>query len=68
MQWTYQTMTLQKQYGMTWGQTQAIRQYWGMLYQNPERYKGTELERMVLEWLDGEGKEIAERWDSDSRL
>ena len=65
MQWTWETMTLQKEYGMTWGQTQAIRQYWRIFYENPKKYKGTELEKMVLEWLNGEGKKIAEKWDKD---
>lgn len=49
---------------LTWGQVQAIRQYWRVFYVNPQKYKGTQLEDMVFDWLKTDGKELVERWDN----
>lgn len=62
-------MLLQKLYKLNWGETEAIRQYWRIFYDNPEKYKDTELEKMVLEWVEnGEGKQIAIRWNESVRI
>ena len=69
MQYTYEMMLLQKLYKLNWGETEAIRQYWRIFYDNPEKYKDTELEKMVLEWVEnGEGKQIAIRWNESVRI
>lgn len=49
---------------LTWGQVQAIRQYWRVFYVNPQKYKGTQLEDMVFDWLKTDGKELVKRWDN----
>lgn len=64
MQFTEQDYTLRKMYGLNWGETEAIRQYWRIFYDNPKKYKT--LEAMVLHWLkNGEGEEIAEKWNEE---
>ena len=68
MQFTYEMMLLQELYNLNWGETEAIRQYWRIFYDNPKKYKNTELEKMVLDWIKkGEGKQIAIRWNEDVR-
>lgn len=68
MQFTYEFYILQKMYKLNWGETEAIRQYWRIFYDNPEKYKGTELEKMVLDWVkNGEGKQVAVKWNEDVR-
>lgn len=51
---------------ITRGQIEVIHDYWRVFYENPEKYKGTELEKMVFEWLEGEGKEIVEWWNKET--
>lgn len=64
MQDTYESMQLEKLYpDLTWAHIQAIRQYWRVFYVAPEKYKGTQLEAMVFEWLEADGKEIVKRWN-----
>lgn len=54
---------------ISWGEIQAIRQYWRVFYENPEKYKGTELEKMVLNWVkNGEGKQKAIKWNESVRI
>lgn len=68
MQFTYQMHVLQKLYGLNWGETEAIRQYWRVFYEDPEKYKETELEKMVLDWVkNGEGKQEAIEWNESTR-
>ena len=69
MQDTYETMQLQELYSdLTWGQIEAIRQYWRVFYVNPPKYKGTQLEDMVFDWLKTDGKDIVEEWDNMDRI
>lgn len=69
MQFTYQMKVLEEEYGLNWGETEAIRQYWRIFYDNPTKYKGTELEKMVLDWIkNGEGKQKAKSWNDSVRV
>lgn len=64
MQFTLEMYTLNNTYGLNWGEIEAIRQYWRVFYDAPTKYKGTELEKMVLDWVkNGDGKEVATRWN-----
>lgn len=68
MQFTYQMSVLREMYGLNWGEIEAIRQYWFIFYENPNKYKGTELENMVLDWVkNGEGKQKAIEWNESIR-
>ena len=68
MQFTYEFYVLRKMYGLNWGESEAIRQYWRIFYEDPKKYNGTELEKMVLDWVkNGDGVEIAERWNNSVR-
>ena len=56
---SYQDMVFHKLYNVDWAETDAIHMYWREFYENPEKYKGTELEKIVLRWVkNGEGKQI----------
>ena len=48
--------------------SEAIRQYWRVFYVNPPKYKGTQLEDMVFDWLKTDGKDIVEDWDNMFRI
>ncbi len=68
MEFTLEFRMLKKMYGLNWGESEAIRQYWRIFYEDPKKYKGTELEKMVLDWVkNGDGVEIAERWNNSVR-
>ncbi len=68
MQFTYEFYVLEKMYGLNWGESEAICQYWRVFYEDPEKYKGTEVEKMVLDWVkNGDGAKIAEEWNKDLR-
>ena len=68
MQYTYSDMCFSEVYpNLSYGQKDAIRAFWREFYENPEKYKGTELETIVFKWLERGGKHEAEKrenpWD-----
>lgn len=36
---------------LSWDEMDDIGRYWRVFYENPQKYKGTELETMVFNWL-----------------
>ena len=68
MQWTYEMFKFKEMFpNTTFAEMEAIENYWREYFENAKRYKGTELEKMVFEWLKSEkGKEVVGRysqWD-----
>ena len=71
MQYTYEMYMLDKVYPNTFSRAQmeAIRQYWRVFYDKPEKYKGTTLETLVFEWLENEdGKKVVKGWEEAFRI
>ena len=68
MQWTWEMEVLQKMYpnlNLTWGHIEALSFYWREFYEHPQKWKGTELEEIVLEWLESdEGKVKVEKYNN----
>jgi hypothetical protein len=57
--WTYEMNQLQKLYpNLSWDEMDDIRLYWRVFYENPQKYKGTELETMVFNWLKERYKDV----------
>lgn len=47
-------------------EVRAISSWWRVYFENPEKYKDSELERIILDWLrNGDGKEIVEAYEED---
>lgn len=68
MEFTDEMRILQGMYPqIKWSETEAIRQYWRVFYENPRKYKGTPLETMVFDWLKGDGKQVVEKWEDSRR-
>ena len=69
MQWTYEMFKLKERFPeITFAEMEAIEYYWREYFENAECFKGTELEKMVFEWLKSEkGKEVVRgyrQWDT----
>ena len=55
MQWSEEMIRLEEMYPdfkFTWGHIEALSCYWREFYNHPDKWKGTELERIVFEWLE----------------
>lgn len=52
-----------------WAEQQALRQYWLLFYENPEKYKGSQLEKLAFEWLETEeGQKEVKEWQDGRRF